>query len=107
MSSDEHYLYFNAVKTFRKVKGLLKEMIGFMVTGIDYGSVVYHLSPTTDRSWKQLEEKCVSGHLLNIFEEIFVDEDINDFLVAGEYRLQFTIYSVQSQSHQSKGNFYP
>ena len=96
-------MYAQAVRKLEKVSSYFKNVLGLVVTGLDFGSLIYHLKSEEQTSWKELESKCASGLMSEILETIFVDSEVRSLLTAPGDGLRFAIYAVEADHDDSKG----
>ncbi|KAL4231320.1 hypothetical protein ACF0H5_008900 [Mactra antiquata] len=103
MSSTDEY---NLVSSLRNSPSNLQKAVntmGFDVEAVNKGSIVIQISPKNEDAWQRLEENCKTGKIKDFIPVVYSNDDVQEMMEEGEYKIKFTIYTLPSpQSNDSK-----
>ena len=75
-----------------RLKRWCLQTLDFIVTQITHGSIIIHMRPNSEASWRRLEALCSSGQITGLLKTIFEDGNIRKLMPDAENGVLLNIY---------------
>lgn len=90
----ERHLYPHIINRLAQTGEYLVRSFRMKINNVVFRSIVFHLQPIAEKSWKLLADKCSEGQFTEILGIIFPSENVLRFFSNKKNRLRVTIFSM-------------